>query len=105
MTTLDAFAFAGRWDAAALPPATPGGSFRSLLLWPSNGDGWILGRWDGENWCDDEGLIISPPKAWAPLPPVPDSREDGPTDAENAERIVPPRQLAVRGSQAPAPLA
>lgn len=56
-------------------PISAGVEFGPCLLWAAlpgceGAPRWFVGEWGGENWCDDEGLILSPTD-WSPLPPVP----------------------------------
>ncbi|HVX76507.1 MAG TPA: hypothetical protein VHB49_10285, partial [Bradyrhizobium sp.] len=47
-----------------------GEPFGPLLLWPGPHarPQWVIGRWTGEQWCDDYDTLFTP-IAWAPLPP------------------------------------
>lgn len=60
-------------DAFALPPGTElGVPFGPLLLWPGpyTRPQWVIGRWTGEQWCDEDDVLFTP-TAWAALPPIP----------------------------------
>lgn len=46
-----------------------GREFGPLALW--DGAGWVIGRWDGEAWCDSEGFLLTPSIACL----LPDLRE------------------------------
>ena len=43
-----------------------------MLLFVRDGRlvGWVVGRWNGYEWCDEEGLRMAP-IAFSPLPPDP----------------------------------
>ena len=41
------------------------------LLWEKD-RGWFIGCWDGESWCDVDG-VIGDPTFWAELPEDPDN--------------------------------
>ena len=68
---LDASA-ASAWPMAAAL-IEPGVEFGPCLVWavdPCDGqERWLIG-WSGENWIDEEGLILNP-TGWHPLPQPP----------------------------------
>ena len=51
-------------------PIVSGQSFGPVLLYVRDGRGWITGWWSGEQWLDDNGLLIEP-VAFGYLPPDP----------------------------------
>jgi len=53
-------------------PIRDGEGFGPVLLFVRDGRlvGWVVGRWNGYEWCDEEGLTIAP-IAFSPLPPDP----------------------------------
>lgn len=59
----------------ATAPITPGEYFHCLVRldgaevdgYAEDRSGWICGRWNGEQWADDDGRIVHP-TLWAPLP-------------------------------------
>ncbi len=59
-------------------PVKEGKEFGPCLLWPSaTGDRrWIIGRWTGTEWCDEEGWTFRP-LAYALLPDEPTAAELG----------------------------
>lgn len=48
----------------------PGSPYGPLLLWPGADERprWVIGRWTGEQWCDEDGQVFTP-TAWSSLPP------------------------------------
>ncbi len=49
-------------------PTKPGAHFGPCLVWRD--ESWDIGRWNGEEWADSDGWVISP-IWWAPLPRMP----------------------------------
>lgn len=62
----------------ASAPVRTGNAYGPCLLWPSatGTPRWVIGRWYGEGWCDDEGWVYAP-KYFAPLPETPPAEQSG----------------------------
>jgi hypothetical protein len=50
-----------------MAPIKPGEYFEPCLLTPGAGDEWTTGRWNGWEWADDDGNVLTP-TAFALLP-------------------------------------
>jgi hypothetical protein len=54
-------------------PIKPGEEFGPCLPWGPEVANypqdtcWVIGRWNGEKWCDQEGPVFNPTH-WSPLP-------------------------------------
>jgi len=53
----------------ATAPIAANREFGPCLLWPTatGEERWVIGRWNGEEWCDDDCWVFAP-TLWAPLP-------------------------------------
>ena len=73
-------------EPIATAPIEPEKPFGPCLLWPGRGGpGWVIGCWDGMDWCDEDSELLEP-IAWAPLP-APPRAVAGPPVQEAAGRL------------------
>jgi hypothetical protein len=64
-------------QAGKIPPlliasaaVAPGQPFGPCLIWPGPPrypPAWVIGRWNGDEWCDEDGWLCYP-DYWSPLP-------------------------------------